>query len=287
MRVGEWNIRTLLAGKFGLDGGAMFGVVPRTMWAKALPPDDFNRVPMVMRLMLVEGHGRTILVDVGAGAGHSSKNREIYAFEDTDHLLELVRGAGVEPSAITDVMLTHLHFDHGAGIVEPDGEGWRLLFPKARHHVQRSQWTHALHPNPRDRASYYEERLRVMEQEGVLHLHEGPWTLAPGFQLLVFDGHTPGQQLPLITGGDTSVFFCGDLIPTHHHIPTPYVMSYDLFPVTVMAEKTATLERAAAENWVLLFEHDAHLDACRIVKDGKRFAPGERVPFQGSGIPGN
>jgi glyoxylase-like metal-dependent hydrolase (beta-lactamase superfamily II) len=281
MQLGEWNLKSCLAGRFGLDGGAMFGVVPRTMWARALPPDQFNRVPMVMRLLIAQGMGRTILVDVGAGGGHSDKNREIYAFEDTDHLADVVRACGVDPAGVTDVLLTHLHIYHGAGIVEPDVDGWRLIFPGVRHHVQRSQWEHALAPNPRDRASYYADRLRVMERERVLDLHDGPWELAPGFELPVFDGHTPGQQLPLISGGGKTLFFCGDLIPTHHHIPTPYVMSYDLLPVTAMTEKSALLDRAVAGNWVLFFEHDAHLEACRILKDGKRFAMGEHVTLAG------
>jgi len=111
----------------------------------------------------------------------------------------------------------------------------------------------------------------------VLRLVDGPWSLAPGFDLLVFDGHTPGQQLPLIHGGGSALFFAGDLIPTHHHIPTPYIMSYDLYPVTAMEEKTAILDRAAAEGWVLVFEHDAHLAACRVLKDGRRFAMGDAV----------
>jgi glyoxylase-like metal-dependent hydrolase (beta-lactamase superfamily II) len=175
------------------------------------------------------------------------------------------------------VFLTHLHFDHGAGIVEGDGAGWRLVFPQARHHVQRSQWKHAFAPTPRDRASYYEDRLVLLEREGVLDLHDGPWQLDDGFEALVFDGHTPGQQLPLIRGDGEALFYCGDLIPTHHHIPTPYVMSYDLYPVTAMDEKSRVLERAVAENWVLFFEHDATLEACRIVKDGKRFAKGAPV----------
>jgi glyoxylase-like metal-dependent hydrolase (beta-lactamase superfamily II) len=278
VQLGEWNVVSLLAGRFGLDGGAMFGVVPRTMWARVLPPDDHNRVPMVMRVLLVRGHGRTIVVDVGAGAGHSEKNREIYAFEDTDHLGALVRAAGVEQDRVTDVLLTHLHFDHGAGIVEPDAGAWRLLFPEAVHHVQRSQWEHALSPNPRDRASYYEDRIRIMEEDGVLALHDGPWSLAPGFDLMVFDGHTPGQQLPLVGGGGRAIFYCGDLIPTHHHVPIPYVMSYDLYPVTAMEEKSTVLSRAADEGWTLCFEHDAHLEMCRIRREGKRFAVADPVP---------
>ena len=277
MQLGDWSVRTILAGRFGLDGGAMFGVVPRTMWAKALPPDEFNRVPMVMRILVVQGHGRTIVVDVGAGGGHTAKNREIYAFEDTERLGELIRALGVDPVKVTDVLLTHLHFDHAAGVVDPDGDGWKLVFPHARHHVQRSQWEHAMHPNPRDRASYYEDRLRAMEARGVLDLYDGPWTLAPGFDLRVFDGHSPGQQLPVIHGGGSTVFFCGDLIPTHHHVPTPYIMSYDLYPVTAMTEKSTLLEQAAAEGWILLFEHDAHLEACRIQRDGRRFAPADVV----------
>jgi glyoxylase-like metal-dependent hydrolase (beta-lactamase superfamily II) len=279
MRFGDWEVQTCIAGRFRLDGGAMFGVVPKTMWERLLPPDSFNRVPMVMRILLVRGHGKTVVVDVGSGGGHSEKNRQIYAFEDTEHLADVIRAHGVEPGEVTDVLLTHVHFDHGAGIVEPDGDGWRLVFPRATHHLQRSQWQHALQPNARDRASYYEERLRVMEREGVLRLYDGPWSFAPGFDLLVFDGHTPGQQLPVIGEEQGAVFFCGDLFPTHHHIPTPYVMSYDLFPLTVMDEKVGILERAVAGQWVLCFEHDAELGACRIQKEGKRFVMGEVVSF--------
>jgi glyoxylase-like metal-dependent hydrolase (beta-lactamase superfamily II) len=277
MRFGDWDVRSCVVGRFGLDGGAMFGVVPKTMWERILPPDSFNRVPMVMRILIARGHGKTIVVDVGAGGGHSEKNKQIYAFEDTEHLAEKIRAHGVDPASVTDVLLTHLHFDHGAGIVEPDGGAWRLVFPQAVHHVQRRQWQHALAPNARDRASYYEDRLRMLETSGVLHLCDGPWSLAPGFDLLVFDGHTPGQQLPVIGGGHGSAFFCGDLIPTHHHIPTPYVMSYDLYPVTAMEEKSALLERAHAGKWLLCFEHDAHLAACTIHRDGKRFGVGETV----------
>lgn len=277
MRFGDWDVRTCIAGRFRLDGGAMFGVVPKTMWERLLPPDEFNRVPMVMRILLVRGQGRTIVVDVGSGGGHSEKNRQIYAFEDTEHLADAIRSKGVETGEVTDVLLTHLHFDHGAGVVEPDGDDWRLIFPGALHHVQRSQWQHALEPNARDRASYYEDRLRVMEREGVLRLYDGPWSLGAGFDLLVFNGHTPGQQLPVIGGGQGSAFFCGDLFPTHHHLPTPYVMSYDLFPLTAMDEKVGLLERATAGQWVLCFEHDAEIEACHIQKEGKRFVMGGAV----------
>lgn len=277
MKIGEWDLTSVVSGRFGLDGGAMFGVVPRVMWEKLLPPDSFNRIPMVMRLLVARAPGHTVLVDVGAGSGHSEKNRQIYAFEDTEDLAEVLGAAGVATSEITDVLLTHLHFDHGAGVVAPHGENWQLLFPGARHHVQRSQWEHALDPNPRDRASYYEDRLQVMEDKGVLELHDGAWTLADGFDLRVYDGHTPGQQLPLISGGGETLFYTGDLIPTHHHIPTPYVMAYDLDPVLTMKEKASLLEQAYKENWILFFEHDAHMEACRLEREGRRYRPGSAV----------
>lgn len=279
MKLGEWELNAIMAGRFGLDGGAMFGVVPRALWEKRLPPDDQNRIPMVMRCLLARGGGRTILVDVGSGDGYDEKTRRIYAFQEMEPLQAVLTRAGVDASEITDVILTHLHFDHGAGIAERDGDGWRLVFPQAKHHVQREQWTHAMDPNPRDRASYYPDRLGTMEREGVLELHDGPWTLCPGVELMVFDGHTPGQQLPRIGEGRESVFFCGDLIPTQHHIPTPYIMSYDLDPVLAMDEKVRLLERAETEGWVLFFEHDAHLAGCRLRRDGRRLEPDETFAF--------
>jgi glyoxylase-like metal-dependent hydrolase (beta-lactamase superfamily II) len=276
---GNWKLQSIMAGRFGLDGGAMFGVVPKALWAKSLPPDEANRIPMVMRLLLVRGQGRTILVDAGAGGGYDKKTDKIYAFQGHDDIRAALAPAGVTPDDITDVVLTHLHFDHGAGVAAPreDGEGWRLVFPNATHHVQKAQYEHALAPNPRDRASYFRDRITLMEAQGALEIHEGPWSLAQGFDVTVFDGHTPGQQLPRISGGGNTVFFCGDLIPTVHHIPTPYIMSYDLDPVRAMDEKVPILERAYNEGWVLFLEHDANVAACKVAYDGRRFHAGETV----------
>jgi glyoxylase-like metal-dependent hydrolase (beta-lactamase superfamily II) len=279
MKIGDWDITEVMAGRFGLDGGAMFGVVPRTLWEKRLPPDDHNRIPMVMRCLLARGHNRTILVDVGSGSGYDEKTHRIYAFDDMVPLANVVERAGVHATEVTDVLLTHLHFDHGAGVVEANSESWQLVFPKAVHHVQRSQWTHAFSPNPRDRASYYPQRLQAMKDAGVLRLHDGPWTLCPGVELDVFNGHTPGQQLPRFGEGSDTVFFCGDLIPTQHHIPTPYIMSYDLDPVLAMDEKVRILERAEEQDWILFFEHDAHLAGCRLVREGKKLIPSETYDF--------
>jgi glyoxylase-like metal-dependent hydrolase (beta-lactamase superfamily II) len=279
MKIGEWEIKSVMAGTFGLDGGAMFGVVPRALWEKRLPPDDLNRIPMVMRCLVARGQDKTILVDVGSGTGYDEKTQQIYAFDGLEPLESAMERAGVSVSEVTDVILTHLHFDHGAGVAVPAGDGWKLAFPGASHHVQRSQWQHALDPNPRDRASYYKDRLGTMEREGVLKLHDGPWTPCPGVEVMVFDGHTPGQQLPRFGAGRDSVFFCGDLIPTQHHIPTPYIMAYDLDPILAMEEKVRILGRAHEKGWVLFFEHDAHLEGCRLEQDGKRLVPGTSVSF--------
>jgi glyoxylase-like metal-dependent hydrolase (beta-lactamase superfamily II) len=277
MKLGDWEVKQVMAGLFGLDGGAMFGVVPRALWEKQLPPDDKNRIPMAMRLLLARGNGKTALVDAGAGGGYGDKNDKIYNFSNHDDLRGALKSAGVDPDEVTDVVLTHLHFDHAAGIAEPDADGWKLVLPRATHHVQRSQYEHALEPNPRDRASYFQDRLATAEREGRLEIHDGPWSLAPGFDVLVFNGHTPGQQLPRIRGGGATVLYCGDLIPTRHHIPTPYIMSYDLDPVLAMDEKVPILEQASSDGWILFFEHDAHVAACRVTNEQGRFSAGETV----------
>jgi glyoxylase-like metal-dependent hydrolase (beta-lactamase superfamily II) len=279
MQVGNWEVGAVMAGTFGLDGGAMFGVVPRALWEQQLPPDEKNRIPMAMRLMLARGEGRTVLVDAGAGGGYNEKNEKIYNFKNHEDLRGAISAAGVSPDDVTDVVLTHLHFDHAAGIAEPDPDtnGWKLVLPGATHHVQRAQYEHAVAPNPRDRASYFSDRLSTAEAAGRLAIHDGPWTLADGFDVLVFDGHTPGQQLPRVSGAGQTVFYCGDLIPTRFHIPTPYIMSYDLDPVRAMDEKVPILERAVAEGWVLFFEHDAHVAACRVRHEDGRFSAGDPV----------
>lgn len=277
MNLGEWELKSCLTGKFGLDGGAMFGVVPKTLWAERLPADEFNRIPMVMRALIARSGDKTILVDAGAGGGYSEKLRGIYAFEGSGDLASALTAVGVSPNEITDVVLTHLHFDHAAGIVEPDGDGWKLLFPQAVHHVHKAQYEHAVAPNPRDRASYFKDRIEILEKEKVIELHSEEWSLCPGFDVLIFNGHTPGQQLPRVTGGGETVFYCGDLIPTQHHIPGPYVMAYDLDPVLAMQEKTHIVELAHKENWILFFEHDPQVTACRVVDDGKKLGPGKEI----------
>lgn len=277
MKIGDWEARSCLAGSFRLDGGAMFGVVPKTLWSKVMPPDDKNRIPMVMRPLLIRGRGKTILVDVGAGIGYGEKYDKIYGFKDGNDLAGSLQNLGVRPEDVTDVVLTHLHFDHAAGIAVPKKDDWGLLFSNAVHHVQRAQYEHALNPNARDRASYYRYRIEIMEQEDVLSLHDGEWSLDAGIDFVICHGHTPGQQLARVCGGGKTLLYCGDLIPTTAHFPTPYVMAYDLDPVLAMEEKEPVLRNACDERWMLYFEHDPAVIACFVEEENGRFVPGEKL----------
>lgn len=277
MYIGDWQIRSWTSGMFRLDGGAMFGVVPRNLWARVAPPDEENRISMAMRTIVARGNGKTVIVDTGAGTGYGEKFERIYAFDAAVTPAVGLGRLGVTPEEVTDVIVTHLHFDHGGGAVVRSGGGWRLAFPNAAYHVQTAQWEHALHPNPRDKASYFRDRIEPIEKEGALALHDGEWNLAPGLDVLAFHGHTPGQHLPIFRDAKHALFFCGDLIPTAAHVPTAYIMAYDVDPILAMSEKTEVLERAARENWILFFEHDPHLEACRVRFDDGRVTQGDPV----------
>ncbi len=277
MRIGDWEVKPCLAGRFRLDGGAMFGVVPKTIWAKSIPADDKNRIPMVMRPLLIAGRGKAILVDVGAGSGYEEKYETIYAFEDSENLILSLKTQGVQPEEVTDIVLTHLHFDHAAGVAAPSGDSWKLVFPNAVHHVQKAQYDHALNPNPRDRASYFRGRIEILERENAVQFHEGDCTLYPGLDLVTAHGHTPAMQLVKVSGGDETLLYCADLIPTSAHLPIPYIMAYDLDPVLAMEEKEPILDQAYRDRWILYFEHDPFVMACYVDKENGKFVPGEYV----------
>ncbi len=275
MKIGDWEISSLVSCEFKLDGGAMFGVVPKTLWSKVAPADDKNRIDMVMRSMVIRGADKTILVDAGSGTGYGEKYEKIYAFEKNTPMNEGLQSLNLTPEDITDVIITHLHFDHGGGVAYPAGDGWSLTFPNATHHIQRVQWEHALDPNPRDRASYFRPRIEIIEP--ALEIHDGEWTLAPGIDLLTFHGHTPGQHLPKVTGDGETVFYGGDLVPMVAHLPTPYIMAYDLQPELSMVEKSLILKIAVAESWILFLEHDPKIAACHVVESDGRFSIGDLV----------
>lgn len=268
MKVGIYTITALEAGDFRLDGGAMFGVIPKVLWNRTNPADDLNRIEMVMRCLLIEGDGRRILVDTGAGDKEGQKFVEMYSLDESKNsLLKALAHRGILPDQITDVIFTHLHFDHAGGATRLDGRQVVPTFAQARHYVQRRHWEHALNPSERDRASFFDHNYRPIHEAGMLDFVDGDVELIPGIEVFIHDGHTPAMQSVRVFAGETAVWFPADLIPMSAHVPLPYIMGYDLFPVTTLKEKKTLLPRALDENWILAYEHDPLVSAGRLTRD--------------------
>lgn len=278
LTLGPWTVDTVEAGYLWLDGGSMFGSVPKPLWSRTNPPDERNRIRLAMRCMLVRGHGRTVLVDVGLGDKFPEKLRDIYRVESEPSLAHSLAALGVTTAEVTDVVLTHLHFDHAGGSTVRTPDGLRPAFPNAQWYVQRRNWDNAHAPNPRERASYMPENYDALHEAGVLTFWDGavePW---PGFESIPVHGHTRGQQVLRVAGGGGAVYFVTDVIPTAAHVRIPFVMGYDVAAIETMEEKRAILTRACSENaWVVL-EHDPDTAAARPVVDGDDFTWAERVP---------
>lgn len=272
LTLGDWTVRTLETGSLGLDGGAMFGSVPKPLWSRTNPADDRNRIRLAMRCLLLEGHGRRILVDVGMGDKFSAKLLEIYAVDSKPTLEDSLHAAGVEPATITDVVLTHLHFDHAGGATVQTPTGLAPRFPRARWYVQRRNWENAHAPNPRERASYMLENFDPLAEAGVLELWDGPRSPWPGVSVFTADGHTRGQQLVRVEGGGGVVYFVADLIPTAAHVRIPFVMGYDIACIETMEEKRALLGRAVEERAWICLEHDPEFAFARPVALDDDFA---------------
>jgi glyoxylase-like metal-dependent hydrolase (beta-lactamase superfamily II) len=278
--IGRFAVHEVRDGTFALDGGAMFGVVPKALWSKLAPPDERNRVPLALRCLLVVDGQRRILIDDGIGTLWEAKHRDMYAIDQSKFDLDrdLAR-AGFSRSDITDVVLTHLHFDHAGGTTRLENGERRLSFPRATYHLQRRNWKWAHQPTDKDRGSFREETFDLLERSGRLHLLEGQTELYPGVELLVSEGHTVGLQLPRISDGDASLFYCGDIIPTTAHLKPSWAMAYDLYPLTVIEEKKMILAQAVEEDWTLFFEHDPVIAACHVREEQGEVVAGQVVTF--------
>ena len=271
-RIGRYTLHTIETGRFRLDGGAMFGIVPKPLWERRIPPDARNRIPLALRCLLLEGDGRVILVDDGAGDKHDAKFADIYALDnEASDLHRSLAAAGFAPADVTDVILTHLHFDHCGGSTRREGGRLVTTFPNARYHVQRAHWEWARRPNEREQASFLADNLEPLAASGQLNLLDAAGPFLPGVELLRVDGHTEAQQLVKIEGEEGTLVFAADLLPTHAHLRGPWVMGYDVRPLVTLEEKHAFLERAAAEGWQLFFEHDPDVVVAGVERTARGF----------------
>jgi len=253
----------------------MFGVVPRPLWERANPPDGKHRISLGMRLLLIRGPDRTWLVDTGIGDKFNAKANEIYRVANA-HLPDVaLRAAGFDPDAVTDVVLTHLHFDHGGGSTRADGTP---VFPNARYHVQRRQLEWARDPAPKDRASFRLDDFMPLFREDRLVLHDGRTSLGDGIEVIPVDGHTEAMQMVRVFDDARSLLYVADLAPTTSHLRLAWVMAYDNQPLKTIQEKATWLGRAAKEDWIVFFEHDASTAAARITKGAKDFELAAPVP---------
>lgn len=263
--IGPYTVHFLSGGRFRLDGGAMFGVVPKVLWNRTAPADERNRIRMAMNCLLIEGDGKRVLVDAGSGTKDDAKFRDIYAIERPEGLIEDLRAAGIAPEQVDTVALTHLHFDHcGGGTSRGEDGVVRPTFPKAHYLVRRQEWDDAHHANERNRASYLSDNYDPLAQSGQLILHAQDIEILPGVWMKNLPGHTLGHQGVFFDIPGARALYAVDLIPTAAHLPLPFIMGYDLYPMMTLETKRAVLKDAIRENWIILLEHDPDLRAIRI-----------------------
>lgn len=260
MKFGAFEISTHTHDRFRLDGGSMFGAVPKNLWSKLIAVDAENCIPLVTRSLVLQTKDRTILVDVGCGDKWDEKRRAIFAIEHLPANNEILA-----PEKVTDVIITHMHFDHGGGIStkEAGTDKLTLTYPNAAVHIQKENLALAQKPNVRERASYLPENVLPLE-EAELHIANGTEEILPDIFVHRSDGHTRGLQWLEIRTSEGTIAYPSDLIPTSRHLPLPYAMGYDMFVQTLLEEKAQFLDRAVKEDWVVVFEHDPTLAAARI-----------------------
>lgn len=260
------KLHTINTGYFKLDGGAMFGVVPKSIWQSLNPADDNNMCNWAMRCLLVEDGNRLILIDNGLGDKQDKRFFSHYYLNGDDTLEKSIRNAGFGLNEITDVILTHLHFDHCGGsiIYNSDRTKLQLAFPNATYWCGAEHWDLVLHPNARERASFLKENIFPIEESGHLKLVNDGAQISPSIKVMMSNGHTAGMIHPMIEYKDKTIVFVADMIPSSHHIPVPYVMGYDTRPLITMDEKEIFLKSAAEKNYILFFEHDPIVECCSL-----------------------
>lgn len=261
----QMKLHVIHTGNFKLDGGAMFGVIPKVIWNALNPSDEKNLCNWAMRCLLVEDGDRRILIDTGIGNKQSEKFFGYYYLNGSYSLASSLKNVGFLYEDITDVLLTHLHFDHAGGAVHKGEDGALMpAFPNATYHVTETQWNHALKPNAREKASFLTENFLPLKDAGMLNFVEhGEW-LTPNIRIRSVNGHTMGMITPEITMGNTKIIYCADLIPSSAHVPVHYTMGYDIEPLVVMKEKEKLYAEMEANKTIYFFEHDIAMQCARL-----------------------
>ena len=274
------KLHPIHAGNFSCDGGAMFSVIPKVLWNKVYPADENNNIPIVLRCLLVDIGERKILIEAGVGNHYPEKVRRNNGHSQTDILERSLAEKGYKPEDITDVIFTHLHWDHCNGAVLNKSGKLKLQFQNAKHWCSKKQWDHSKISNIRERAAYYPEIINFLKTEGNMQLVDGNCELFSGISVRMFDGHTPGQMIPFINTGEKTYVYMADLIPTAANIPIVWLASYDLYPVTALEEKEQFLREAAEKEYILFFEHDFHTECARVEWTEKGPKLKEKFSFQ-------
>jgi glyoxylase-like metal-dependent hydrolase (beta-lactamase superfamily II) len=283
-RVGRWQVHAVHAGTQRLDGGAMFGVVPKPLWERRIVPDVRNRIPLAMRCLLVEHEVGPILIDTGAGNKEDAKFHDIYGIENRGadgrtRLEDGLRQVGIRPEDVAIVINTHLHFDHAGGNTWRDAGGViHPTFPNARYVVQAGEYDYATHTNERTAASYFPHNFTPVAERRMFDFAQGDQIAAPGVSLVRTPGHTPHHQGVLLESEGERAFYLADLAPTTAHLPLPWIMGYDVEPLVTLETKRRIMRRALDEDWLLVFEHDAATPWGRVAFDGKAYGLSTPVP---------
>lgn len=265
MKFGRFEIFSIVENSFKIDGGAMYGVIPKIIWQKFSPPDENNLVKLDMNLLLIKTDGENILIDAGMGDALSERQKKIFGVETSSALEEHLSEHNLTLEDINLVLLTHLHADHAGGVIKLDKDGKKLpRFPNARYVVQLKEWEEATRPDERTSATYFTSSLKILEREKLLELVDGEDEAARGIRLTNTGGHTPGHQAVLIRDGGNKILWPGDIIPSTYHLRIPYVAAVDLFPRETMEQKRRFLQMCTQDGWVLAFDHDLKVKLGRL-----------------------
>jgi len=265
MQIGKYQLEEINAGSLSLDGGAMFGVVPKTLWQRSNPADELNRVALKTRSLLVRSESKIILVDTGIGNNWDEKFCRIYGVEGQNlELISSLKENGIAREDVTDVLLTHLHFDHTGGSVIFSNGKYEPAFPNAKYHVQKRHFELAINPTEKDKASFIKDRFNPLIENNMLKFIDGEAEFDDNISFVVSNGHTNSMQLVKVSDGTKTLLYSADLFPFASHIPLPYIMAYDINPLITLSDKKRILSKAIEEEWILFFEHDPEIVAATV-----------------------